>query len=506
VSNTKKMTWVRESGFIFAMIGSAVGFGNILAFSGQCYRNGGGAFLIPYLAAIIIIGLPMLLLEGIIGKKYGLPITGAYGRVLPKTWKIFGWIAALSCLTIGSFYSVLTSWSVAYTYFSATNQIASDSAHFFQVDFLRDSGNLLDFGGISWVIFVSTILVALFTWLVTAKNIGDGVEKVCAIFMPLLFLLVSLFSIVVCFLPGAFDGFYYYLAPDFSKLADFRLWRDVFGQVFFTYSLGIGIVVGYARHTKPETNLKRAMVYVAVGDVVISVIAGFALFGCVGFMSRMTGTAFHDIIKSNGTFEMGFIVFPQILQVFAAWLRPIIGTLFFFCVFIAGITGVFSIVESVAGNFEVEFKLSRKKAVGISIILMLGLSVFFCMGNATHLLGALGPMVLGYTFLIGGIAQIIAFSYLDNSLRLESVFLNRKGQTSWLFYCAKYVGLPFLVVSLLGALWEESQEVLGAVHLIRWAWFMLVLILSFYLTYRPHRLTSNTPSAHDRCNIRDNAR
>ena len=181
------MTWAKESGFIFAMIGSAVGFANILAFSARCYRNGGGAFLIPFFAAIIIIGLPMLYLEGVIGKKYGLPIASAYGKILPRKWKIFGWIAALSCLTIGSFYSVLTSWSVAYTYFAATDSIPANSGEFFAKDFLHDSGSLTNFGSMSWVILAATLFVAVFTWFVTSKNIGDGVEKVCAIFMPLLF-------------------------------------------------------------------------------------------------------------------------------------------------------------------------------------------------------------------------------------------------------------------------------------------------------------------------------
>src|SRR5580704_16570753 len=100
----KRMTWVRESGFIFAMLGSAIGFANLLAFSAQCYRNGGGAFLIPFFIAVVIIGIPMLFLEGAIGKKYGLPIASAYGHILPKRWTVFGWLSALSCLTIGSFY------------------------------------------------------------------------------------------------------------------------------------------------------------------------------------------------------------------------------------------------------------------------------------------------------------------------------------------------------------------------------------------------------------------
>jgi neurotransmitter:Na+ symporter, NSS family len=479
-----KMTWVKESGFIFAMLGSAVGFANILAFSAQCYRNGGGAFLIPFFAAVFMIGIPMLFLEGAIGKKYGLPIASAYGRILPKKWKIFGWIAVLSCLTIGSFYSVLTSWSVAYTYFAATDSIPSDSAHFFQKVFLRDSGSIDTFNGISWTILISTVVVSIFTWIVNSKNIGSGVEKVCSFFLPLLFIIVTLFSIIVAFLPGAWDGFYYYLNPDFSKIMSFQLWRDVFGHVFFSFSLGIGIVVGYSRHTKQETNMKRAMIFVALGDVLISIIAGFAIFGCVGYMSQKTGTPFHEIVKSDSTFEMGFIIFPQILDNFADGIRPLVGAIFFFCVFIAGITGVFSIVESVAGNIEIEFSLPRQKAVTLSVIIMFCLSIFFCMGNGTHILGALTPMVMGYTFLLGGIGQIIAFMFLDKSLAHDAVFLNRHNKTTTMFFIAKYFGLAFLTVSFIGALHEESLGPIGMSHAVRWGWFFLVLLVAIWCSNR----------------------
>lgn len=483
-TKNNKMTFIKESGFIFAMLGSAVGFANILAFSAQCYRNGGGAFLIPFFAAVFLIGIPMLFLEGAIGKKYGLPIASAYGRILPKKWKVFGWIAVLSCLTIGAFYSVLTSWSVAYTYFAAIDSIPPDSAHFFQKEFLRDSGSLGVFNGISWIILASTIGVLAFSWFVNSKNIGSGVEKVCSFFLPLLFAIVTLFSIIVAFLPGAVDGFYYYLNPDFSKILSFQLWRDVFGHVFFSFSLGIGIVVGYSRHTKQETNMKRAMIFVALGDVLISMIAGFAIFGCVGYMSNKTGIPFHEIVKSDSTFEMGFIIFPQILDNFSASIRPIIGTLFFFCVFIAGITGVFSIVESVAGNIEVEFAFSRHKAVTTTVILMFMLSIFFCMGNGTHILGALTPMVMGYTFLIGGIGQIIAFMFLDTSLAQDAVFLNRSNKTSAMFFIAKYFGGAFLIISLVGALHEELVGPLGLANLVRWGWFLGILLIAIWCSNR----------------------
>jgi NSS family neurotransmitter:Na+ symporter len=148
--------------------------------------------------------------------------------------------------------------------------------------------------------------------------------------------------------------------------------------------------------------------------------------------------------------------------------------------FISGITGVFSIVESVAGNFEVEFKLSRIQAVATAIIIMLLLSVFFCMGNGTYILGALTPMVMGYTFLIGGIAQIIAFMYVDKSLAKDPVFIATNNKTSIMFYIAKYFGLAFLIFSLVGALHDEFAGEFNLAHKVRWGWFLCILAISIW--------------------------
>jgi len=479
------MTFAKESGFIFAMIGSAVGFANILAFSAQCYKNGGGAFLIPFLAAVLIIGLPMLFLEGIVGKRYGLPITSAYSQAMSnKFFKTFGWIAALSCLTIGSFYVVLTGWSVAYTYFSFANLIPVDTANFFQNEFLRDSGALNVVQGISLPIFFSTLLVFAIAWYVMSKNIAEGVEKSCSIFLPLLFILILAFSVAVIFLPGSSIGFYHYLNPDFSKLKNFQLWRDVFAHVFFSFSLGIGIVVGYSRHTKKQTNIKRAMIFVMLGDVIISVISGFAIFGCVGFMSQKTGVPFAEIVKSDSTFEMGFIIFPQILHIFPQAIARFVGASFFFCVFIAGITGVFSIIESVAGNIEVELGVSRKRAINYCLMLMVPMSLIFCLGNGVHIIGALAPMVMGNTFLIGGLAQVFVFLYKDKNIINDPIWLNRHQKKGLLFVCAKYVSFAFVAVSFIGALFEEFQEQWGLAHGVRWGWFALVLIFSLVAAAR----------------------
>ncbi len=484
----KQQTWSKEAGYIWSMIGSAVGFANVLSFSALCYKNGGGAFLIPYIMAHLIVGIPMLILEGIVGQRTKLPVVSALGQVAGTTGKVLGWLAVLTCATIGGFYVVLTGYAVGYTWFSATGTIGADTAFFFKHHFLNDSGSLTNIGGIATGVLISTLVVIAFSWAVLARNIHSGVEKICTIFMPLLGLLVLVFGIAVTFLPGATLGIQHYLIPDFSRLGDWLLWRDVFGQVFFSLSLGLGIVTGYSRHNPESFNVRRAMFKVAIGDFVISFIAGFAVFGCIGFMSHTSGIAFNELVRSDSAFEIGFVIFPAILAQLGEVVSRILGPIFFFCVFIAGVTGFFSIVESVAGNIEVEFGKTRKKAVGMAMVFVSALALPFCMGNGQHLLGALAPMVLGNAMLVGGIVQIILFLMLSKVIGNDSVWMKGSART-YPYYALKYVVLPLLSFSLIGALYQEAMSGITTAFVYRLLWLVLVLGAGFVLSYRQDKAT-----------------
>ena len=475
MSDQQSTHWKSQSGFIWSLIGSAVGFANILSFSSQVYKNGGGAFLIPYIMALIILGIPFLILEGIIGYRWQLPVVSAYGRIWGNFGKTLGWLSVIACLTIGGFYIVLTGYSIAYTYFAATGAIPEDSKGFFINTFLKVSPSISDFGSLSIPVFLSTAAVAIIAWFVLVRNIKDGVERICSIFMPMLAVIMTIFAILVCFLPGGMDGWVYYLRPDFSKLLDPALWRDVFGQLFFSLSLGLGIIVGYSRYTGEATNIPRAMLYVALGDFVVSFIAGAAVFGCLAHISYMQGVPFESILTTDSTFEIGFVLFPKILMFFGPVLAKVIGVIFFFCVFIAGITGVFSIVESISGNIEVEFFLTRKQAVSITLGLLSALGMLFCMGNASHVIDALVPMVLGTNMLISGLALIIAFQYASSAIKNDPLWI-KNGRRNIYGFSLRYIAPVLLGAFLFGNLVQEFQSVDFAKE-VRWAWFVMALLI-----------------------------
>ncbi len=244
---SKANTWQSNAGYIMAMIGSAVGFANILSFSARCYYNGGGAFLIPLFVAVVILGLPLLILEGIIGQQFQLPLCLLTVKLPVKQASFFGWLAVLGVISIGSYYCVINAWTIAYIFYACMDMIPADTATFFNNTFLQDSGSLTIPGKISLPILFFTALISLFTWMVTVRNIKSGIEKFCSFFLPILFMLLVGFALFVAFLPGASDGFKFYLIPDFSKLMEPKIWLAAFGHVFFSFSVGLAIIVGYSR-------------------------------------------------------------------------------------------------------------------------------------------------------------------------------------------------------------------------------------------------------------------
>lgn len=480
--------WTSSAGYIWALIGSAIGFANILSFSAKAYLYGGGAFLIPFTIALVVMGIPLLFLEGIIGQHHNLPLVTAYGHAKGRVGKFFGWLAIMAVTTIGGYYTLLTGWTIAYGYFTVTNAIPEDTASFLNQNFLEKTTSIFEIGGFAWFQFVCIILVAIFSWWVVSRNIQSGIERMCTIFLPLLIIMICLCTTIVGFLPGAFTGFYYYLKPDFAVLSSPRLWLDAFGHIFFSLSLGLGIVTGYSRHSDKSINIARSMLWVALGDFIISFVAGFTIFGCIGYLSVMKGIPFSSIVTTASPFEMGFVIFPTILKMFGS-IYYLIGPLFFFCVFIAGVSGVFSIVESIAGNIQVEFGKSRVYAVTMAIAIMTCIAASFCFGNGQYLIGALDPMVAGFNMLICGIAQVVVFIWCSQEITSKRIWFTPDNRRTFAYYCLRYIIPVLLGVIFCFALLHEVTTASTVTLMIRWSWFLVAAIIALLLARRGTSIT-----------------
>ena len=280
-----RAVWGSKLGFLMAAVGSAVGLGNIWRFSYMTFENGGGAFLVPYIVALFAVGIPLVILEYTLGHKWRGSSPLAFAKV-NKKWEAIGWwMPTVATVGIMLFYAVVIAWCINYFFFALNLSWGDDTKGFFFKEFLQLSKGPMDLGGFRWNIVGTTAFVWFLCWFICFKEVNHGIEKACSIFMPLLFVLTLVLVGWSLPLPGAGEGIKAYLTPDWSKVATTKPWIDAFGQIFFTLSLGFGIMITYASYLPKQTNLFSSAIWTAVLNCTYSFITGFAVFGTLGFMA-----------------------------------------------------------------------------------------------------------------------------------------------------------------------------------------------------------------------------
>ncbi len=392
-----------------AAVGSAIGLGNIWRFSYMCYRNGGGTFLVPYLIALLTTGIPLMILEFAIGHKMQTSAPHSMHRIHPR-WEWLGWWPVLFVMFgIDLYYVVIIAWCGLYMLAAFRGMWGAGSAaafpwqtdpdgYFHQV-FLRLSDNVFAIGGVSWPILGMTIVVWFILWLICTHNVDRGIELASRIFMPALFVLTLILVVWGLTLDGAGEGIRQYLKPDVSKLGDVQVWRDAYSQIFFSLSIGFGIMIAYASYLPRQTDLVRSAFVTSFCDCGYSILAGFAVFSILGFMAAQTGARVQDVATEGP--GLCFVVYPQAIAALPHF-RGLFGSLFFLTLMVAGITSAMSIVEAFASAMVDKFGWNRFRVVTISCIIGVFGSIIFTtragllwLDIVDHFLNSYGLVVVG---------------------------------------------------------------------------------------------------------------
>jgi neurotransmitter:Na+ symporter, NSS family len=382
-----RVVWGSRLGVVLAAAGCAIGLGNFLRFPGIAARNGGGAFMIPYFVAFLFLALPLCWMEWTLGRFGGRVHHGSAPGVFDAVgdrkyaWaKYLGVFGITGSLGIFFFYVYVESWTLAYSVFSLTGQYASSSSPEEMGKFL---GAFLGNGKP----FSLAILPAYFFFLVTFAcnfwivwhGINKGIERFCKIAMPLLFVLGIVMVIRVFTLGAPVNpewnverGLGFMWNPDFSALKSTKVWLEAAGQVFFSTSVGIGVLLTYATYMKsredillPSTTatvLNEFAEVILGGSIVIP--AAFIFFGPLGTTQAVQG----------GTFGLAFTTTPLIFNTMAG--GAVLGFCWFLLLFIAGATSSVSILQPALAFLEEEFGYKRKR-----VVLIVGAVTFF----AAHL-------------------------------------------------------------------------------------------------------------------------
>lgn len=369
-----RAAWGTRIGLVLAMAGNAIGLGNFLRFPVQATQNGGGAFMIPYFVALIFLAIPLMWCEWAMGRMGGERGHGTTPGIFALLWKnraakYLGVLGIFLPLAVGFYYFYIESWTLAYAWFSLTGKYQGIQEVGQMSGFLSSFQGLNTgfFGGLGTAYVFFLLTFALNFWIIY-RGIKGGIEKLALIGMPILFIFAALLVIRV-FAVGAPDpaapqnhvlnGLGFIWNPDFSQLTNAKVWLAAAGQIFFTTSVGFGMIQCYASYLKKNddvvvtgfsTTMTNEFVEVLMGGSIAIPIA-FAFFGREATLA----------IAQGGSFNLGFAAMPIIFQKIS--LGTILGCMWFGLLFIAGITSSVAMVQPAVTFLEDELKWSHKKSV-----------------------------------------------------------------------------------------------------------------------------------------------
>lgn len=375
----QRSNWKSNIGFLLAAIGSAIGLGNVWRFSYMAHQYGGGAFLVPYGVALIVAGLPIMLLEYGVGHKEKGSSPLSFTRIDKRFEWLGWWMPVVAMFGIMLYYSVVIGWCINYLLYAFTQGWGTDTQGFFFNNFLQLSESANSLGGVRIPILFSTLLVWIICWAICYRDVSHGIEKASIIFMPILFVVTIAIVLWTISLDGAMEAIRsHYLSANWQKINIFAgdpavrkaagdVWAAAFGQIFFTLSLGFGIMITYASYLPKKTDIVGNAVLTAVINCTYSFIAGFAVFGIVGFMAQVKGVPFSEVIKGGP--QLAFVVYPEAIRQLPFG-QSLFGVIFFLVLIVAGLSSGISLIEALTCAITDKFAWTRK--VVVSAICLLG--------------------------------------------------------------------------------------------------------------------------------------
>ena len=438
--------WSSRTGFILAAVGSAIGLGNIWRFSYITYENGGGAFLIPYLIALFTAGISLIILEFGLGSMFKRAAPIAFKRA-SKNFEWIGWWVAISGFIITMYYTVIVSWALVYLGKAFTLGWGDDTnAHFFST-ILQITDSAWDLGGFSVPVLTGLILVWAVTWLIEVRGVQAGIEKANKIFMPLLWVMAALLVLRALTLEGALIGIDWYLKPDFEKLLDYKVWLAAYGQIFYTLSLGMGIMIAYSSYLPKGSDIVNNAFIVGLANCSFSFLMGFAVFGTLGYMATTTGQEVGDVVASG--IGLAFVVFPKALSLLPG-LNTVTAVVFFTCLVVAGLSSLISLVEAFAAAMMDKFEIGRAKAVNMTISLGFFGSLLYATRGGLYWLDIVDHFINVYGLLVGGTLEAIAIGWIFRGDKIKN-WVNARSDVRagiWWDISIKFV-VPVVLVILI---------------------------------------------------------
>ncbi len=476
--------WTGQVGFILSAIGSAVGLGNIWRFPGVAYENGGGAFLIPYLIALLTAGIPILFLDYAIGHRFRGAAPTAFRRLgggSGRWMESLGWFQVTIAFVIGLYYTVVIAWSLSFFVFSFDLRWGDDPAAFLTGEYLQtgDPGFSLEFVP---GVLIPLAIVWVLAIVVLAAGVAKGLQRVNVIALPVLVIAFLILVVRALFLDGAADGLSALFTPDWAALADPNVWIAAYSQIFFSLSIAFGIMITYASYRKRRSNLTTPGLVVAFSNSSFEILAGIGVFATLGFFAFSQGVTIDELEGLTGV-GLSFVTFPAIVSQMPG--GPLFGCLFFGSLTLAGFTSLVSVLQVVSAAVQEKFGLSTRRAA-LSVGIVSAILSMLIFSTTTGLLAL--DVVDQWANNIGIVASAILTTVLvlwvarkgpELRYHLDALSTFRVGRV-WIFLVSVLapVVLGYMLVSRIVVLVTEGYGGLPPWYLLVFGWgTVLVLVV-----------------------------
>lgn len=430
--------WSTRMGFVLAAVGSAVGLGNMWRFSYLTAENGGAAFVLLYVAMTLLVGLPVLLAELVLGRGARRSPIEALAHYGGPRWRALGFLFVAAGFLILAYYSVIAGWTVRYALVGLL------------VGFDGDAGER--FGQLATgprALFWHLLFMALTAGLVMG-GVRRGIERASLLLMPLLFAIVLGLAVYAATLPGAEAGYRYYFQPSFRELFDVRVLRDAAGQAFFSLSLGMGAMLTYASYLSRDTHLPNESLVIAGADFAVAFVAGLVVFPML-FAFGLQGEV------GESTVGALFITLPHAFAEMGGAGR-VVGVLFFVALVVGALTSAISLFEVVVSSLMDVADFERPHAALLlgSIVAMLGIPP----ASDLDVLGAMDTLAGNVLLLVGGLGLAVFVGW-----RMDDPVAEAAAGASGIRWFGVWRGLLRFAVPavLLLVLWRARGDTLAAV-------------------------------------------
>ena len=399
--------WDNNIGYIMVMIGSAIGLGNIWRYPYVAYTNGAGTFLIPYFCAILLLGIPFILLESSVGYKFKTSLSNVLKSINSK-FEFIGWFVPLCTFLILCYYVCVVGWDLIYIFLSFFKAWGSNPGSFFSVNLLHSHNDLSGLLIIIWPVLLSIIVIWFIIWGISRTDLNSGIGRVTKILIPglvLLMIIIVAFSIT---LPGASLGYSALMHLDWGRLSDFNIWLAAFGQILFSLSLGFAVNVSYSSYLTDSADLIKNGLIIIASNCSFEVFTAFGVFSILGFMAFTQGVPVDSVVTAGS--GLIFVVYPTVFNSMG-FMGSVMGFLFFLCVFFAGITTTVSMLEPLSLNISHKFGFSRKVCSSILCIVGFLFSLVFATGSGNFILNICDTFINNFAILLGIICQCLIFGW-----------------------------------------------------------------------------------------------